>query len=96
MKQTKFFSTFVLSALLIGFVNLSNAQVETKSRLLKQMNDGNWPSDTEAQELRDELYYNMAIQAYITMLPALNTIGMRDGSEKALGAGYNVVAMWKD
>ena len=30
------------------------------------------------------------------MLPALNTIGMRDGSEKALGAGYNVLPMWKD
>ena len=69
---------------------------ETRSPLVRQMYDGNWPRDEEAQQLRDELYYSMAIQAYMTMLPALNTIGMRDGSEKALGAGYNVVAMWKD
>ncbi len=69
---------------------------ETRSPLVRQMYNGNWPSDKEAQQLRDELYYSMAIQAYMTMLPALNTIGMRDGSEKALGAGYNVLPMWKD
>jgi hypothetical protein len=27
----------------------------------------------------------------MTMQPALNTIGMRDGSEKAFGAGYNAL-----
>ena len=69
---------------------------ETRSPLVRQMYNGNWPSDKEAQQLRDELYYSMAIQAYMTMLPALNTIGMRDGSEKALGAGYNILPMWKD
>jgi hypothetical protein len=31
----------------------------------------------------------------MTMLPALNTIGLRDGSEKAFGSGYNVLTMWK-
>ncbi len=66
---------------------------ETRSPLVRQMYNGNWPSDQEAQELRNDLYYNMAIQTYIHMLPALNTIGMRDGSEKALGAGYNVLPM---
>jgi hypothetical protein len=30
------------------------------------------------------------------MLPALNTIGMRDGSEATFGAGYNVLPIWKD
>jgi hypothetical protein len=69
---------------------------ETRSPLVRQMYNGNWPSDKEAQQLRDELYYNMAVQAYINMLPALNTIGMRDGSEKAFGAGYNVLPLWKD
>jgi len=69
---------------------------ETRSPLVRQMYNGNWPSDEEAKQLRDELYYNMAVQAYINMLPALNTIGMRDGSEKAFGAGYNVLPLWKD
>jgi hypothetical protein len=32
----------------------------------------------------------------MTMLPALNVIGMRDGSEAAFGAGYNVLPIWKD
>jgi hypothetical protein len=69
---------------------------ETRSPAVRLHYDGNWPSDKEAQQLRDELYYNMAIQAYMTMLPALNTIGMRDGAEEEFGAGYNVVPMWKD
>lgn len=67
----------------------------TKSPLVKQMYDGNFPPEEEAQQLRDELFYNQAIWAYMTMLPALNTIGLRDGSEKALGAGYNVLPIWK-
>ena len=94
MKQTKFVTIFVLTVLLLGFVNLSNAQ-ETSSRLVRQMYNGNWPSDEEAQQLRDDLYYNMAIQSYLHMQPALNTIGMRDGGEEAFGEGYNVVTMWK-
>jgi hypothetical protein len=32
----------------------------------------------------------------MTMLPALNTIGMRDGSHAEFGAGYNVLPIWKD
>ena len=68
---------------------------ETASPAVRLHYNGNWPSDSEAAELRDELYYNMAIQAYIQMLPALNTIGMRDGAQKEFGAGYNVVTMWK-
>ena len=68
---------------------------ETRSPGVRLHYNGNWPSDEEAQQLRDDLYYNMAIQAYMTMLPALNTIGLRDGAEKEFGAGYNVVPMWK-
>jgi hypothetical protein len=68
----------------------------TKSPLMKQLYDGNFPGEEEAQQLRDELFYNHAIHAYLTMLPALNVIGMRDGSEAAFGAGYNVLPIWKD
>ena len=68
----------------------------TKSPLMKQLYDGNLPGEEEAQQLRDELFYNHAIHAYLTMLPALNVIGLRDGSEAAFGAGYNVLPIWKD
>src|SRR6185503_169993 len=40
--------------------------------------------------------YQRAVHAYMTMLPALNTIGMRDGSEATFGKGYNVLPIWKD
>lgn len=65
------------------------------SPLVKQINNGNWLDNKEAESLRDELYYQRAVHAYMTMLPALNTIGLRDGSEKAFGAGYNVLPIWK-
>jgi hypothetical protein len=63
--------------------------------LVKQINDGNWLPQKEAEDLRDELYYQRAVHAYMTMLPALNTIGMK-GSEATFGKGYNVLPIWKD
>ena len=32
----------------------------------------------------------------MTMLPALNTIGMKEGSEATFGKGYNILPIWKD
>ena len=64
--------------------------------LVKQINNGNWLPQKDAEALRDELFYQRAVHAYMTMLPALNVIGMRDGSEKEFGAGYNVLPIWKD
>lgn len=64
--------------------------------LVKQLNNGNWLPQKEAEDLRDELFYQRAVHAYMTMLPALNTIGMRDGSEATFGKGYNVLPIWKD
>ncbi|WP_207548127.1 DUF1254 domain-containing protein [Cognatiyoonia sediminum] len=64
--------------------------------LVEQVNDGNWLDPDEAQSLRDEQFYQRAIYAYQTMLPALNVIGMRDGSEAVFGTGYNVLPIWKD
>ena len=64
--------------------------------LMEQINNGNWLQPDEAEALRAELFYQRAIHAYVTMQPAMNVIGMRDGSEKAFGAGYNVLPIWKD
>jgi hypothetical protein len=64
--------------------------------LVKQINSGNWLDEGEALALVDELYYQRAVHAYMTMLPALNVIGMRDGSEREFGAGYHVLPIWKD
>ncbi|MFY4729789.1 DUF1254 domain-containing protein [Nitrospira sp. BLG_2] len=63
--------------------------------LTKQINNGNWLPQKDAETLRDELYYQRAIHAYMTMQPALNVIGMRDGSESAFGKGYHILPIWK-
>ena len=63
--------------------------------LVEQIGNGNWLKEDEARALVDELYYQHAVHAYMTMLPALNVIGMRDGSAKEFGAGYNVLPIWK-
>ncbi len=73
-----------------------HAQQPAAPPLVEQLNNGNWLPQAEAESLRDEMFYQRAIHAYITMLPALNTIGMRDGSEAAFGKGYNILPIWKD
>ncbi|QRM55272.1 DUF1254 domain-containing protein [Sinorhizobium sp. BG8] len=77
-------------------VPLAHAQEGKAPPLVEQINKGKWLEQAEAEALLEELYYQRAIQAYMTMLPALNVIGMRDGSEATFGAGYNVLPIWKD
>jgi hypothetical protein len=64
--------------------------------LMAQINNGNWLTDSEARALADELFLQQAIQAYIMTIPALNVIGMREGSKAAFGEGYNVLPIWKE
>jgi hypothetical protein len=45
---------------------------------------------------KDELTFQRAVQTYIWMLPALNMYGMKEGSEKVFGKGYNVLPIFKD
>lgn len=92
LRGSLFATCFVMLTL---FVSTSWAQ-DKAPPLVEQLYDGNWPSAEEGQKLRDELYYQRAIHAYMMMLPALNTIGMRDGSEAVFGGGYNVLPIWKD
>ena len=53
------------------------------------------PTTRDAQTLRDELLFQRATQTYLWALPLINTLGMQVGSEKAFGAGYNVLPIWK-
>jgi hypothetical protein len=89
--------TFVAAIAIAGaLVTPAGAQDPAAPPLVRQINNGKWLSQQEAESLGDELYYQRAVHAYVTMLPALNTIGMRDGSEAAFGSGYNVLPIWKD
>src|SRR6188768_1580950 len=55
----------------------------------------NRPTKQTAQTLRDELLFQRATQTYLWALPLINTLGMKTGSEKVFGAGYNVLPVWK-
>ena len=87
---------FLLLSALAAFAAPAIAQQAPAPPLVRQINNGNWLAPQEAVSLRDELFYQRAVHAYMTMLPALNTIGMRDGSEATFGAGYHVLPIWKD
>ncbi len=55
----------------------------------------NRPTPETAQTLRDELLFQRATQTYLWALPLVNTLGMKVGSEKVFGAGFNVLPVWK-
>lgn len=55
----------------------------------------NRPTQETARALRDELLFQRATQAYLWAMPLINTLGMKVGSEKAFGAGYEVLPVWK-
>jgi hypothetical protein len=78
------------------FMTHVHAQQPPAPPLVQQLNNGNWLPRAEAEALRDELYYQRAVFAYMTLLPVLSTIGLRDGSEATFGKGYNVLPIWKD
>jgi hypothetical protein len=42
------------------------------------------------------LYFQRATQTYLWALPALNMYGMKEGSEKVFGKGYNVLPIFKE
>ena len=41
------------------------------------------------------MLFQRATQTYLWALPLINTLGMKVGSEKTFGAGYNVLPVWK-
>ncbi len=55
----------------------------------------NRPTPETAKLLKDELLFQRATQTYLWALPLINTLGMKTGSEKTFGAGYNVLPVWK-
>jgi len=73
----------------------AQAQTSRFDALANLRFEGNRPTQETAQTLRDELLFQRATQAYLWALPLINTLGMRDGSEKVFGAGYNVLPIWK-
>lgn len=55
----------------------------------------NRPTKETARSLHDELLFERATQIYLWAMPLLNTLGMKTGSEKVFGQGYNILPVWK-
>jgi len=82
-------------AAVLTHVGAASAQLARFEELSSLPFAENRPTPETAQTLRDELLFQRATQTYLWALPLVNTLGMKVGSEKAFGAGYNVLPVWK-
>lgn len=57
---------------------------------------GGYPSKEDIAMLKEEIFFERAVQAYIWALPALNLTAMVEGGARVWGGGYNVMPIWKD
>jgi hypothetical protein len=63
-------TSIVAGTLVIASMISSPVLAQEAPPLVKQLNNGNWLPQNEAESLRDELFYQRAIHAYMTMIPA--------------------------
>src|SRR5271166_4323778 len=99
-RTQKLMAAAVVGAIILAVIALyptpAAAQDSSQSPLVTQMYNGQYPPKEDYAKFKEQLLFYRAIDAYMLTLPALNTIGMRDGSEAKFGAGYNVIPVWKD
>jgi hypothetical protein len=89
------FLTAVLACAVAFTTTVAQAQTSRFDELANLPFTENRPTKETAQTLRDELLFQRATQTYLWALPLINTLGMKAGSEKVFGAGYNVLPVWK-
>lgn len=76
---------------------LASAEASTRyDELADAPFSGGFLSQDANAALRDELLFQRATQAYLWALPALNMYGMKEGSEKVFGKGYNILPIFKE
>src|SRR5215813_3868209 len=79
----------------LGLAPLAQAQTDRYDALANSAMVENRPTPETSALLKDELLFQRATQTYLWALPLINTLGMKVGSEKVFGAGYNVLPVWK-
>lgn len=57
--------------------------------------DAGYMSKQDTRLLLDELAFQRAVQTYLWAQPVLNMYGMKEGSEKVFGKGYNILPIFK-
>jgi hypothetical protein len=55
-----------------------------------------YPLKADISSLKQEMLFERGVQAYLWALPALDMYGMKEGSEKVFGKGYNVLPIFKE
>ena len=91
-EKTALIATMVAA---VGLPTPASAQMDRYDALANSPMAENRPTPATAKLLRDELLFQRATQTYLWALPLINTLGMKVGSEKTFGAGYNVLPVWK-
>lgn len=94
MKMKTLLTTTVACSLVLT-TSLTQAQMSRFDALANPPFEENRPTADSAALLRDELLFQRATQTYLWALPLINTLGMKNGSEKVFGAGYNILPIWK-
>ncbi|HEX4987057.1 MAG TPA: DUF1254 domain-containing protein [Burkholderiales bacterium] len=88
----------MIAAIVLCLAALPGARAQTSyhDELADLPFDGGYPTREGMEKLREELFFQRAVQAWIWALPALNLYAMKEGSEGKFGKGYNVLPIWKD
>mgnify|MGYP003694281755 CR=1 FL=1 len=88
--------TFVTLSLVAGLATTPTVvQVSRYEDLASLPFKNGYPSKEGITALKDELIFQRAVQSYLWALPVLNMYGMKEGSEKVFGKGYNMLPIWK-
>jgi hypothetical protein len=102
IRKQKLFATMLAGLLMTALVACNSTpqqqsvtQENSFDKLANLPFAENRPTKETAQALRDELLFQRATQAYLWAMPLVNTLGMKNGSEKVFGSGYNVLPIWK-
>lgn len=90
------FQAITLAALIGAAISQpAGAQTSRYDELANSPMAENRPTLETSKTLKDELLFQRATQTYLWALPLINTLGMKFGSEKVFGAGYNILPVWK-
>src|SRR5499433_2657878 len=85
----------VTLSLVAGLATPTVVQVSRYDELASLPFKNGYLSKEGITALKDELIFQRAVQSYIWALPVLNMYGMKEGSEKVFGKGYNILPTWK-
>jgi hypothetical protein len=86
----------IIIAIFTTLVHPALAQSSRFEELADAPFTGGFLDRSAIANLKDELIFQRAVQSYLWALPALNMYGMKEGSEKVFGEGYNVLPIFKD